>query len=286
MWPHSEKSELDGVLHIDTFCCCESRFCDTLSIAKKIGVSTFLVLLVSVVSMGVLTISLAKHFESESTYDVSNALKDEELIQLTRITDGLAEYLDEYFEQLDYDALLLAKLSKEVYEGTLYEATMSTLYDGLNESISNILDSSIWWRGGEETISNLSSDEQDDVNKLSVLDFFLAGIHRTDTYIVEYYGTENGVFREYPWKDLDGFKVDKFDQYVSNVCEEENHGWYEPRCRTWYRGARSKSEGAIFYTDPYNDASSNSVCITVATPVKYNGSLKGVVGTDPYIQTL
>ncbi|MCQ8156617.1 chemotaxis protein, partial [Vibrio parahaemolyticus] len=58
------------------------------------------------------------------------------------------------------------------------------------------------------------------------------------------------------------------------VVIENDDGWeagpdYDPRQRPWFIAAKNK--GDLVVTDPYVDASSKKVIISVGPPVKQNG---------------
>jgi methyl-accepting chemotaxis protein len=53
---------------------------------------------------------------------------------------------------------------------------------------------------------------------------------------------------------------------------------FDPRKRAWYKDA-VKLDGPLL-TDPYNDAASNALVISAVVPVKRDGELVGVAGTD------
>ena len=59
---------------------------------------------------------------------------------------------------------------------------------------------------------------------------------------------------------------------------------FDPRKRGWYMDA-VKLDGPLL-TDPYNDASTNELVISAAVPVKRDGKLVGVTGTDFPLQGL
>lgn len=59
---------------------------------------------------------------------------------------------------------------------------------------------------------------------------------------------------------------------------------YDPTARPWYIAAKEK--GALVWTDPYNDSTTNELVTTVAIPVKKNGALTGVLGLDVTLSTL
>ena len=53
---------------------------------------------------------------------------------------------------------------------------------------------------------------------------------------------------------------------------------YDQTSRLWYKGAISKD--GIFITEPYIDANTGNICITLSIAVYTNNSLKGVIGID------
>lgn len=52
---------------------------------------------------------------------------------------------------------------------------------------------------------------------------------------------------------------------------------YDPRCRVWYQDAQENTTGEMIVTDPYEDAESGALVVTVAASV-LNGSSSGVLG--------
>ena len=69
--------------------------------------------------------------------------------------------------------------------------------------------------------------------------------------------------------NIGGLFVNGIDPYPDN---------YDQTSRSWYKGAISK-EG-IFITEPYIDANSGNICITLSLAVYTNNSLKGIIGID------
>ncbi len=59
---------------------------------------------------------------------------------------------------------------------------------------------------------------------------------------------------------------------------------YDPRQRPWYQDA-VKANGSVL-TEPYIDASTNDLIISAAVPVKRDGKLIGVAGSDFSLKTL
>jgi methyl-accepting chemotaxis protein len=77
-------------------------------------------------------------------------------------------------------------------------------------------------------------------------------------FMTTYVGDEAGIFTQWPQSDMpEG---------------------YDPRKRPWYQDA-VKANGAVL-TEPYIDASTNGLIISSAVPVKRDGKLVGVAGSD------
>ncbi|SEH46513.1 methyl-accepting chemotaxis sensory transducer with Cache sensor [Rhizobium tibeticum] len=83
-------------------------------------------------------------------------------------------------------------------------------------------------------------------------------------FVSTYLGDEQGVFTS--WPDLP-LPAD-----------------YDPRKRPWYQDA-VKADAPVL-TEPYNDASSGDLIISAAIPVKRDGKLAGVVGSDFSLKTM
>ncbi|OEJ14456.1 chemotaxis protein [Brachyspira hampsonii] len=73
---------------------------------------------------------------------------------------------------------------------------------------------------------------------------------------------------EIPYKD-GGLFVNGISPYPNT---------YDQTSRLWYKGALTKN--GIFITEPYVDANTGGICITLALAVYTNNSLKGVIGID------
>ncbi|MEJ2762824.1 methyl-accepting chemotaxis protein [Photobacterium sp. MCCC 1A19761] len=65
---------------------------------------------------------------------------------------------------------------------------------------------------------------------------------------------------------------------------ERNRADYDPRTRPWYQDAQNAGKQMI--TTAYKDAITNALLVTIAEPVRHNGSLVGVVGADVLIDQL
>lgn len=65
---------------------------------------------------------------------------------------------------------------------------------------------------------------------------------------------------------------------------ERNRADYDPRVRPWYIDANSAGRQII--TTAYQDAITKALLVTIAEPVRHNGSFVGVVGADVLIDQL
>lgn len=61
---------------------------------------------------------------------------------------------------------------------------------------------------------------------------------------------------------------------------------YDATSRGWYQSAASAEEGTNICSEPYIDAASGNMVITVSTPIYKDGALYGVVGADIVIDFL
>jgi len=298
----SQEISLEEVIKQESFCWCFPCFkcCDTYSVGMKLFLSTVFVLSISVLFMGIVTIQLASSFEGESTSLTGTSLETEEKLQLTRIALKLGELLDQTFEQFQFDTGLYAKMATKQINDELCLLKRSPSYNGLgsvpNTSVKS--SNSVWYYRPEgaasmSSIPTFPTDLQDELEQGSVLDFFTYGISRADTYQMTYFGTENRAFRSFPWSSFQSYnaKVDgyyKYAQWDGAQCQagDNDRGPYDPRCRPWYVVAKTKNDGSTSYIDPYMDASTGSLCITVSVPIKKSNVFAGVVGTDPSIKSI
>jgi methyl-accepting chemotaxis protein len=60
---------------------------------------------------------------------------------------------------------------------------------------------------------------------------------------------------------------------------------FDPTSRVWYKGAVSK-KGAVSYTEPYKDAVSGKIMVSLSKTVENNGQLIGVISMDINLEEL
>jgi Mg-chelatase subunit ChlD len=137
----------------------------------------------------------------------------------------------------------------------------------------------------EEDIENI----MDLLNQTSHLDNVLIPIvQANDEFASMYFGTENeGLFRQAPYMSSSSMKTSSYtchdpNRYMQSIPE------YDPRCRSWYQGAKAKGEGVThFFSEPYNDATTNRLMITDAISVyDLDDTFVGVVAVDVYLDYL
>nr|WP_122420315.1 methyl-accepting chemotaxis protein [Pseudomonas viridiflava] len=78
--------------------------------------------------------------------------------------------------------------------------------------------------------------------------------------------------------------VGKKDGSFSTQPPDDMPGDYDPRTRPWYTGAIASGKTTL--TEPYLDAVTKGLIVTIATPVKSASGVSGVVGGDLSLETL
>lgn len=122
-----------------------------------------------------------------------------------------------------------------------------------------------WLNARVALVENLADDVQGDTAVAAVRGLIdrpsLAG-----RFMFTYFGSAEGVMTMYPPNELPAD--------------------YDPRRRPWYQDA--ERVGASTITEPYEDASTGKLIVTVTTPVKAGsgGQLQGVVGGDLTLDVL
>jgi len=80
------------------------------------------------------------------------------------------------------------------------------------------------------------------------------------------------------------FGTQSYNDFISYPNKQQSKG-YDARTRDWYKQAVS-ANGAIIFTNPYKDALTNDMVITVAKAVYTNNKLTGVIGFDVTLKKL
>jgi methyl-accepting chemotaxis protein len=118
-----------------------------------------------------------------------------------------------------------------------------------------------WLSGRQLLVQNLAENVQK--SRLGVADLLGTG-SLTSTFSSIYYGDQLGAFTLQPPADLpEG---------------------YDPRQRPWYQTAAAA--GKMVLTQPYTDATSGKLTISIAAPVVGGAETLGVVGADLFLDTI
>ena len=142
---------------------------------------------------------------------------------------------------------LYTQTRKEVYERA------QTLADTASKGIED-------WLSARK---NISDSAQEFTDNSAVVDF-LRQARNAGGFDDIFYGTVRGeMLRSHP---------------------ERNRADYDPRKRPWYQDA--VSAGHQIVTTAYSDAITNELLITIATPIRRQGQLDGVLGADVLIGQL
>lgn len=119
------------------------------------------------------------------------------------------------------------------------------------------------------------------LNQSSILDNSHGAIFRSNPSFESglYMGFNDGMMRNYPYQNV------SYRYITMNYTCAHSNTWiigYDPRCRVWYNLAINSGPDETVFTEPYNDASTGLVMITIARTVKNrtDNSIIGVVGAD------
>jgi len=113
---------------------------------------------------------------------------------------------------------------------------------------------------------------------------FNASFQSTNDYFGLYMGFEsNGLWRSWPYFRLRGHSTLQYNCQPANTPTVG----YDPRCRGWYAIAKAEPRDIYTLTEPYNDATTNALMITISKKVYGTGNtFLGVVGIDLLMSTL
>jgi len=136
----------------------------------------------------------------------------------------------------------------------------SYLHDMGDVTASNIQN---WLSGRILLVENLTQSIANDNTPDRVISL-LEQKALTSTFSYSYLGSQDGSFTMRP--------------------ADEMPADYDPRQRPWYKDA--VAAGGTTLTEPYIDAATSQLIITIATPAKQGGQALGVVGGDLSLQTL
>ena len=259
-----------------------------LKLSHQLVVSYVGVMVVAAVVGGVLTILLEKPHVDETVDTMTETMTESELDSLEVRMDLLLATSVALFVQFVGDLNYQFTYATEVFNNDLAVTSFYANYDARdyptnpppNVGTNGIsIEYSSWYK-------HTNRSDLPYLNQSSVLDNSHGVIIKSNPSFAAgvYMGFEDGMMRNYPYQDVSN----KYPS-MTYTCAHNNSAalGYDPRCRGWYDAARLVRTDVIF-TEPYNDASTGLVMITLARAVliEPDNFLVGVVGADITLDSL
>ncbi|WP_455918814.1 methyl-accepting chemotaxis protein McpU [Ensifer canadensis] len=152
-----------------------------------------------------------------------------------------------------------------VYIDTLqYDTTTKAVEENISSSSVQAAQSVAKWLNGRVTLTAMVADAAGRTTDDNGVQPILKNDVLTNEFISTYVGNESGKFITWP--------------------DNPMPAGYDPRQRPWYQQA-VKADARVL-TEPYVDASTGDLIISAAVPVKRDGKLYGVTGSDFSLETL
>ncbi|CAK7254934.1 MULTISPECIES: methyl-accepting chemotaxis protein [unclassified Shinella] len=120
------------------------------------------------------------------------------------------------------------------------------------------------WLNARVSLTEMAGNAAGKAVEASGIEAVLQNDVLVSQFMTTYVGDETGLFTMWP--------------------KSEMPEGYDPRQRPWYQDA-VKANGSVL-TEPYIDAATNDLIISAATPVKHDGKLLGVAGSDFSLKSL
>ncbi|WP_244483809.1 methyl-accepting chemotaxis protein McpU [Rhizobium sp. Root482] len=143
-------------------------------------------------------------------------------------------------------------------------ATTRSVEENISSSGKQAAQSVANWLNGRVALTAMAANAAGNSADQAGLEAVLKNDVLTKEFISTYVGDESGTFTMWP--------------------DSEMPADYDPRKRPWYQDS-VKADAAVL-TDPYVDAASGDLIISAAVPVKQEGKLLGVAGSDFSLATL
>eukprot|EP00753_Platysulcus_tardus_P002770 PLAT11884.1.p1 GENE.PLAT11884.1~~PLAT11884.1.p1 ORF type:complete len:1016 (-),score=591.75 PLAT11884.1:110-3157(-) len=246
-------------------------------------------------------------------------LKAEEERSLSDVSQSKADFMNQVFSQAREDVQLLADMIGALASNSTRVATPLPSYYGLGrdsrgfptanladtapvcssptqtgcftdppgglDSSGVSTDASAYFIPGTQmqqppaaSTGELQTDMLVQMELSSVLDVAFKAISAGNSkYLDMYFGFQStGLFRVFPYSHRTSYMDARPSQRPGSTLTTDT---YDPRQRGWYYGA--ETAGDIAFTNPYPDATTGELLITVAAPVYGDGgALLGVAGID------
>lgn len=279
-----------------------------MDISKRIVVIFVTVSLVPILIIAALSANTVFTTSNDNAADASDALENEELSNLLRISADTAAFIEERLQQYFDGVYMMEKYCEDLFNGRIaatpqysyfWDPSLEWIYSGRTipgrnpatydedyDSNDISFEVSCWYMPTDDYRTpndpwDWSPTTQYFIEASSNMDNIFRSLHQaSDDYIWLYMGfspdiCDTRLFRNYPYDNLYYFE----DWY--GVGQD-----YDPTIEEWYLNAASVLDDSIAFTSPYGDPSTGLV-ISMGRPVRFdNGTLIGVVSADVTLDTI
>lgn len=213
---------------------------------------------------------------------INNQMSNISYTSCNKRVENMGKYIKTVFDEVNNDMKVFNDYSEKIINKSLpinkyyknYFAVSSI--DG-NIPINDNNGDSYFSGSYKVGINNLDQvNNIEYINETTIIDNIFRSIYKSNNrYDKLYIGMNNGLFRRYPYGNLDNYNSYKY------ICANDNlqRMGYDPRCRQWYVDSEINNS-TINYSAPYVDASSSNVLITVSKSIIINNRIIGVIGID------
>jgi hypothetical protein len=253
-----------------------------LSLSTQLVVVYASIVALGVVLGGVGTVLLETGHISSTTSAMSDTIKENELanliVRLDQITATSADLFSQFISNVNYQHLY----ASDVFNGSLPVVGYYHNYHILDtgDLPADTEDVSFWFQKSYGEGGAYSAF----LDKSSLLDNAHGPLFKSATFYVPglYMGFTDGLYRHYPYLP-EAVNYDT-NPYTCEYNQQEIIG-YDPRCRIWYVIANADKNN-IKITQPYIDATTGLVVITISRAVVVADTFYGVVASDISMQYL
>lgn len=234
------------------------------------------VLCITLISLIPICVQTGLLFNTVNT-QMSNITKN----SISKRIKNAANYISTIFDQVNNDIMVVHDYSNSILNNELPVSNYYKTYYGVTSIDSRIPNSdkdgfyyySSTYKNGINNLNDLSYVNY--VNETSIMDNIFRSIYKSSNlYSSMYIGLSNGLFRRYPYSNLNSYAS------ITYICSSNNVQitGYDPTCRNWY--TISQNNDNINYSPPYLDALTSKSLITASKRLLYSNSLVGVIGLD------
>ena len=230
-------------------------------------------IVIGIAAMGAFAITMLM-LDSQSLIDkmrIELTLNEVDNLQVR--TNNFANLSEEQFWQIINDMDYVSTYAQKIFNNGLNIANFYPVYDAVNYVDYGVPG---YKYGGWY---NLGSDMYKDHASV-IADVFRPLLQSSASYQGVYLGFEDGSFLHHPYVDLGHWPT----LQITCVTTGLPVIGYDPRCRGWYDSAKN-SPGDVLFSEPYNDATTGDVLITVSKTMYNDTEFIGVIGFDISMST-